>query len=275
MNHVETIKKLIITITHSQNFHGCIIKGLAGWGKTTCVKEALKQLQAQYVSIGSYSTPLNLFNFLRDNNRKIVLLDDVSGIFTSSSAMAILKSSTWPEYSGNRLVKWGSSHMKPEKEEFIFTGKLIIVCNSFPKTLDAQAIYSRCLSWTLKFSKDQALKALFLASENEMFFKNTKLSKNIAEYLIQRVDDLETLNYRTLKMGYEIALYNQDWKELLSQMIPYRQKKDPLTTILNLDSKGLSVKNQRVEFEKITGLKRRSFYGIRKKLNLSRPYGNK
>ena len=49
MDHVRIIKKLIKTIKDGTNFHGCIIEGPSGWGKTTSTEEALNKLKVHYV----------------------------------------------------------------------------------------------------------------------------------------------------------------------------------------------------------------------------------
>ena len=90
------------------------------------------------------------------------------------------------------------------------------------------------------------------------------------------MDDLShNVSYRTLKMGYELALHNKDWEDLLSQMMPLKENQDPLKAIFDLDSENLPVEKQCAEFEKRTGFKRRSFYKFRRELALSRPYRDK
>jgi DNA polymerase III delta prime subunit len=155
LNHLEAIKSLLITIRASDRMHALIIQGPPGWGKTTTVDEALKAAGVNGMHLGSYSTPLHLFNFLHDNSRNTVVIDDCAGLFSDQSSMAILKAATWGQ-GKQRKIRWGSTSGKASAEEFYFEGKLIIVCNSFPTTADAEAVKSRSFPYKINIDPTRA-----------------------------------------------------------------------------------------------------------------------
>jgi hypothetical protein len=270
-NHASTIKSLIITMRASLTMHALIVEGPAGWGKTTAVDSALNQAGIRASYLGSYSTPLHLFNFLYEHSNDCIVIDDTAGLFCESSSMAILKAATWPR--GNqRTIRWGSSTSKAITEEFTFQGKLIIVCNTFPATADAEAIKSRSFPFKVRLNAVRAKELLEIAAKDESLFKDTKSALAVAEYLGSCLtgNSLSTISFRTLQMGYELAQHNpNDWQKLLSGMVMTTASEDPRQVVIDLARQRLKVKDQARIFEDSTGFKRRTFFKLRRELSLS------
>lgn len=223
--------------------HSLIIEGPPGWGKTTSVEESLRLAEVEALHLGAYSTPLNLYNFLGENPNGIILLDDCAGIFNDSSAMAILKAATWPSRKDKRLVKWGSTSSKATAEEFEFLGKLIIVCNSFPKTADGEAIRSRGYSRRIDITLAEAKKLLLQAASQKKWFSKTKLSMEVAEFLVSQISEssLSQISFRTLKKGYRLAeVHPESWRELFADTLP-QGKIEPDKLIKELECGGFFV----------------------------------
>jgi hypothetical protein len=272
MDHVAAIQKYIETMTHAEDLHILIIEGPPGWGKTTAVQDALRLANIKEVHLGAYSTPLNLFNFLAENSDSVVLIDDCAGIFHDSSALAILKAATWPSINDRRVLKWGSTSSRASTPEFEFTGKLIVVCNSFPVTPDGRAIRSRGYLRKIQISLDEAKVLLKQAALNSRWFQNQKLAVQVAIFLSERVSEatLSEISFRTLKQGYRLAeRHPESWKELFSEILPTGAVV-PEKLIKELSKQGLKVKDQAHIFQQATGLKIRSFYHYRKDARLSR-----
>lgn len=263
------IKKLILTVRASEKMHALIVEGPAGWGKTTAIDHALKEAGVKGAHLGAYSTPLNLFNFLFQHKTDLVVIDDCAGLFGDQSSMAILKSATWPR--GNRrIIKWGSTTSRAATEEFVFDGKLIIVCNSFPTTSDAEAVKSRSFPRRIEIAPDEAKALLIAAAKDKVWFKDSKKAVSVASFLISRITQksLSQISYRTLQMGYELAEHNPDsWKELLGGMVA-TPSVDPKILVRKLAKEGLKVKDQARHFEEVTGLKRRTFFKYRQELEV-------
>lgn len=271
LDHVEAIRRLLMTVRASARMHALIIEGPAGWGKTTSVDVALKQSGVQSVHLGSYSTPLNLFNFLSENPKSFVLIDDCAGLFSDQSSMAILKAATWT-HGSKRLIRWGSTSTRAAVDEFLFEGKLVVVCNTFPNTADAMAVRSRSFPFRVEITAAHAKTLLEAAADDQKLYPNTDVANSVAKFLSSRltINSVHQLSYRTLQMGYELAMHNPEyWKPLLEQMLVPDQE-DPKKLVRKLARQDLKVKEQLRMFEESTGLKRRTFFKYRQKLNLVR-----
>lgn len=272
LNHVIAIRKYIEAIINADDMHSLIIEGPPGWGKTTSVEESLQLAKIDALHLGAYSTPLNLYNFLAENIDGMILLDDCAGIFNDPSAMAILKATTWPSRKNKRIVKWGSTSTKAVVDEFEFFGKLIIVCNSFPKTTDGEAIRSRGYSRKIDITLSDAKKMLLEAASLKKWFAKTKLSTEVAEFLVSQISEnsLDQISFRTLKKGYRLAEVHPDaWKQLFADTIP-KGAVAPEKLIKELSRQEIMVKEQKRIFIEKTGLSSRSFYNYRKDAKVGR-----
>lgn len=268
MNHAETITRLIRTLVNSQEMHALLVEGPAGWGKSSAVHTALTASEIDAAHLGSYSTPLHFFNFLYENQTRVIVMDDCAGLFGDAASMAILKAATWNQANG-RVVRWGSTGSKPLAEEFSFTGKLIIVCNSFPNTPDALAVRSRGFPYKIDVGEQEAKLLLKKAAENESWFSDTDLATQVSEFLDHSIskDNISHFSYRTLRMGYELAVHNpQEWPALLSGVLAVSNRQNPKQVIQSL--KGISCQEQIRSFQELTGLRRRSYFYYRKKMAL-------
>jgi hypothetical protein len=118
----------------------------------------------------------------------------------------------------------------------------------------------------------EAKKLLLSAAKERAWYKNSKLAKAVAEFLVLRLNagSLSQISYRTLQMGYELAEHNpKNWMVLLEDMISVVPD-DPKVLVKQLAKEGLMVKDQASRFEQATGLKRRTFFKYRRELNVSR-----
>lgn len=270
MKTSEKITNLVRTLSRADSFSACIVEGDPGWGKTTAVGDALVRLNIDYVHLGSYATPLGLFNFLFQNSGAMILIDDTSGLFNNPQTMAILKAATWEHPKRGRVIRWTSTTEKSDTDEFEFKGKIIIVCNSFPKTADAEAVRNRALDYTVEPTLKEARLLLSEAIQDKEKFKNQKIAEKVLENLLHNLneDTLKKTSYRTLQKMYEIALHNPDcWDQMLGNVSPSNGI-DPLKVLKRLAKEKHKIKDQIQIFEAETGLKRRTFFKYRKSLEI-------
>ena len=275
IDHVSAIQKYIGVISRANDMHALVIEGQAGWGKTTAVEKALYGAGIEGIHLGAYSTPLNLYHFLADNPESFVIIDDCAGLFSEKSSMAILKSATWSALDRERKVKWGSSSLLVNTPGFVFSGKLIIICNSFPKTPDGEAIRSRSYVRKVDVSIEEAKFLILQAAQDPKWFQQTNISIEVAEFLVNHLnkDNLSNVSFRTLKKGYHLAeMYPHEWKELFSDIVPKKiekQKVEPMKLIETLIKENLKVKDQAQIFQEKTGLSLRTFYSYRRLIETS------
>ncbi len=221
--------------------------------------------------VGAYSTPLNLYNLLFDNQQKFIVIDDCAKLFTDSASMAILKAATWGNSTGKRIIRWGSTSERAATNEFEFNGKFVIICNSFPETPDGEAIRSRSYIRPIYITGSEGKKLLIEASKQARF-TDKKTSALVAEFLAERLNDESVwrISYRMLRMGYDLAKdHPEDWRDLLAPKVPVVAE-DPFKLVKKLDREKLKVKEQVRIFEEATGMSRRTFFKYRQDANLSR-----
>lgn len=267
LDHTEIIRKFILTIQASSEIHALIINGPAGWGKSTAVDQALRLAQTQATYLGNYTTPLNFFNFLHKNSGKFIVIDDTFGLLNDANSMALLKAATWPQ-NGKRIVRWGSTSNKARIHEFVFNGKLAIICNSFPKSPDAEAVKSRSFLCRITISVARAKHLLYQAASEPKWFENSGIAQEVAKYLVENINEsnLNQMSYRALKMGYELAIHNPDcWRELLFDLTG-AENENPKVILREILKQSLPVKEQIWRFQEITGLKRRTFFNYRNEI---------
>jgi len=272
VKHITAIKKYMEVIINAQDMHAVIVEGAPGWGKTTAVERALDQAGIIGMHLGAYSTPLNLFNFLFEHSARVVIVDDCAGLFNDRGAMAILKAATWPTLGHCRLIKWGSTTALSATSEFEFTGKLVIVCNSFPNTPDGDAIKSRAFCRRVDIELSQAKKMILNAAQDERWYRNTDVATEVAEFLVKKLnkETLPHVSFRTLKKGYRLAEIHADsWQELLQDTLP-SEKLTPEELVKKLSKEKIKVEEQAKIFQEKTGFTRRTFFYYRTKLGLGK-----
>lgn len=264
MSHAVAIGKLIKSVSRNANHHAILIEGPPGWGKTRAVDDALAAAGVQAVHLGAYSTSLNFYNFLYENSDKFVVIDDTSGLLNDSVSMAILKAATWQQ-GGKRIIRWGTNSNLAAAKEFLFTGKFIIICNSFPSTADGDAIKSRSYVRPIHITATEAKNLLRAAAEDKSWFADAETARVVAQFLAEQMaeDMVSKISYRTLEMGYDLAKdHPDDWQSLLAPKIP-PSAEDPIAVVRSLTRQKLKVKDQVRIFEERTGLKRRTFFNYR------------
>jgi hypothetical protein len=268
----ENIMAQVRTIASSQNFHLLIVEGRPGTGKSTAIAAALDKLGIKPRILGAYSTPLGFYNFLSENRTATILADDTSGILASPLAMAILKSATWDQPGHGRMIRWVSTTERAVSSEFVFTGKIIFICNSFPKTHDAEAVKNRSLDLLVEPGVDETKELLTLAAADTDRFPNQKIAKLVLKKIIGELseENVAKISYRNLQKAYEIAVHNPvTWQEMTTlRALAHPARETPQKIILKLEKSNAKVKDQLSEFERLTGLKRRTFFKYRKQLGL-------
>lgn len=267
MNHFEAIRDLLDVLVVSDEVHAFAIESAPGLGKSSTVEEALTQLGAKFRSIGSYSTPLHLFNMLSSAKRgEVLILDDCAGLFGNDAAMAILKGATWASagHGGARKVRWGSTTSLKATDEFEFLGKLVLIANHIPRGDDTNAFLQRSLYLNVALTNEELAELLIEAAESEHHFEDVMLARRVASFLVKNLGrcNAREVNIRTLRKGYEIARVKPDrWKDLLTAILPASTPEDVVRTLAR--SK-MPVVAQAREFVRLTRMSERSFYNYRK-----------
>lgn len=262
MRHVEDICALIRVLQHNNTFHALVVESPPGWAKSSTIERLLKESGTEFFSLGSYSTPLALYNSICKHPNSLLVLDDCAGLFNEPTAMAILKAASWTSTGsgGNRRITWSSSSEKVQEPSVDFNGKLILLSNGTPAGKEVQAFLTRTLYLRLAFNEDEVKKMLVEATQSIEHYPNQNQADMVVQFILSNSHkyDLRKLNLRTLKMGYEIARNSPDsWSQLFGRLLPPMTPQDVLRS---LNESTISVEEQCKEFIKATGLSRRTFY---------------
>ena len=269
----DDIKAQVRTLMNSDYFHLLILEGRPGLGKTTSVVRALEDLGIQPAILGSYSTPLGLFNFLQEHPTGITLLDDTSSVLTNPQSMAILKAATWDIPGRGRYIRWTSKTEQAHAIDFVYEGKVILICNLFPNSSDGDAVRNRSLDLNIDPSLEETKELLKEAAKDKLRFPNQGIASQILRTLLENLNqgNLHKVSYRTLQKAYEVAVHNPGAipRPLIVGTNERPEAATPHKVISRLHKSGAKVKDQLKEFERLTGFKRRSFFKYRKQIGIA------
>ena len=88
-----------------------IVASEGGLAKTWSSQAILHKKKIDYAYLNSFTSPLELYNFLYDNSDgKVILIDDKEGIWDNKPIISILKNAT--EINGKRTIGWNSTTSK-------------------------------------------------------------------------------------------------------------------------------------------------------------------
>lgn len=275
MRHVKDIQMYLRLLNKSEQFNCLILLSEPGWGKSSTVVQALEELKEDYISIGSYSTPVNFYNALVQHSDKTLVLDDCAGLFDNDPARSLLKAATWPadgKRGGDKIVSWGTSAGVIMAPEVIFKGRLILLTNHMPgKNQHIRAFKNRSYLFEMTFTKEEKAELLLEAAKNKKYFEKTRIATDVAKHLIkafERTNHTE-ISLRTLGQGYDIASSLPGrWQYALDRLLPKISEED---LIQKLHTAGGPVTEQEREYMRLTGATRRTFHRKRASLGLSDP----
>ena len=158
-------------------------------------------------------------------------------------------------------------------DEFVFTGKIILTVNQFPRGADADAVKNRSLDIKIEPSLEETREFLKLAAKDASRFPDQEIASLVLQRLLADLnpDTFTSISYRNLQKAYEIAVHNPDsWEEMAVTGSPLSSSKPEqlFGVIKSLNNSKLKVADQVKEFERRTGFRRRSFFKYRKQLGI-------
>ncbi|MDP8216010.1 MAG: hypothetical protein P9L98_01645 [Candidatus Kaelpia imicola] len=264
-------KNLIKVTLNTKEYNALIFYGEGGLGKTVLainrVREILEPDDYEYYN--GYSTPLSIYEILyRARNKKLLILDDIEGIFGNPVATSILKGALW-ESGGKRLIQYNTKSEKAEglPDIFEFKAKLIILCNKIPNQQDigVSAMISRTVSYEFKLSFEQKIEIIgkLIDSRKDLSMKQKQECLKLIKE--ETSEATRNFNFRLLKKA--IAFVKEDKanaKELFKATV---EKDEDKEIVLKLMKSDLSVSEQAVHFWQRTGKSRRTFFRIKKEVS--------
>lgn len=273
LKEFSTPKHLINVLINTTEHFGLIMSGEGGLGKTILtleqIKHKLKPNEWEYNN--GYTTPLALYRFLYENrDKKVIILDDVEGVFGNGISLSILKGSLW-DSDGQRIVQYNSTSNKTDDlpSQFVMNSKMIILTNSIPKKHDisTRAMMSRTITYELSFDYVQKLEICkkFIGDYNDLTKKQRdKVIRLVEEHTSQATKDF---NFRTLKKAIAFIKYDEKKAEnLFKATIETDEVKE---VYLRAVKEYKTIKEQVSYFKEYSGRGRTTFFAIKKQFRSS------
>jgi len=267
VNEFKIPQELLNVLVKTNQHSGLIFSGEGGIGKTiltiSYIKKILKPKEWSYSN--GYVTPLALYDFLYDNrNNKVIILDDVEGIFNNGLSLSILKGALW-ESEGKRICQYSSKSGKANSpQKFVMNSKIIILCNSIPKSNDisTRALISRTISYQINFSFAQKMKMC-----KDFIRKDDSVKDKDKDYVVKLLEKHITLatndfNFRTLKKIIAFVEFDRDKAEKL--LIATTEINEIKVAYLKAIEKANVVRLQIAIFIELCGKGRATFFRIKK-----------
>ena len=231
--------------------NGCLIISEGGLSKTTIAKTILKNKNVDYAILNTFTTPLAFYRFLLKNYNRVVLLDDVIGLWDNIKSVAMLKSAL--ELEDRRLICYESESPKSEDmpRAFTFTGRLIILTNRIDvKNAHINAVEDRLYIVNLKIPLREKL--IILEQINRSSYKNLdEIQRKECLDLIKKYATEKTkLTIRTLIKIYNIYLSCS--KEEFEKQALFELNVDKERIILN-EISNLEIAERNKIWEEATG----------------------
>lgn len=262
---------LIGTLLNTDEFHGLLLYGAGGLGKTVCTMDKLhaelREHEIHYQN--GYTTPLALYETLHTyRDYKVIVLDDVEGLFGNKLSVSILKGALWKS-DGVRKVSYTSTSSILAKRllpyAFPIKAKIIIMCNEVPnfEKPDLKALVNRMLAYEVRFTYQEKMDIC----------KEFLFAEKMSEPLKERVLDVLTKNtsaatvdfsFRTLKKAIAFVKSKPaDADRLFASTTPVDMVK---MAYLEIHGKFPNIAIEVDVFEQVTGLSRATYFRIKKEM---------
>lgn len=192
-----------------------VVTGEGGLGKTHSVLQAVNSVleEEDYIVQKGYSTPKGLYNFLYDNNGKLIIFDDCDSVLEKPVSLNILKGAL--DSYDKRIISWESAARGDEyPNKFEFTGKVIFISNKKRDSID-QAVCSRSFVVDLSMSPEEKIERMGTVLNKICPEIPYEKKKDALDLLNKYKDTIKDLNFRTLiKVSKIRSTFDSDWENL-------------------------------------------------------------
>lgn len=210
----EFMEKLAIMVANGTT-PSMLVTGEGGLGKTHGVLEAVNSVleQDDYVVQKGYSTPKGLYNFLYDNNGKLIIFDDCDSVLEKAVSLNILKGAL--DSYDKRIISWESAAKGDEyPNKFEFTGKIIFISNKKRDNID-QAVCSRSFVVDLSMTNAEKIERMSSVLHKVCPDISYEKKKDALDLLDKNKDNIKDLNFRTLiKVSKIRHAFESEWENL-------------------------------------------------------------
>lgn len=209
-----------------------IIKSRGGLGKTTLIKDMYKEA----IFITGNITPLSLYITLYENYNKMIVFDDLDGLFKNKQNISILKQLC--EDNKEKLIKYNSTSNTTRYEienEFISKSRIIILCNNLNLNgSDLEAFKTRSLFIEFKPSNEEVFNELIKFAND----------KEILNDLNANISKIKHFNFRVYNTCLNLKNSNLDYLDYLNREFKITMNIDEFKIIENIILLPISERNK-------------------------------
>lgn len=261
-----------IKLTALKHNYGLILVGKGGMGKSYRVFQVLKGLgfekDTHYELLSGYSTPLEFYNYLYKNKDKLIVLDDLNGLFEDTKAISLLKSALWGT-AGKRFISYQTTSEKlrvPNK--FVFEGSIIFICNEIPNNKEIESLLTRCVVINFDFTRKQILEILHEIASQGYGSLSREECLEVFEFIKDNTDLSTTnLNIRTLVKALKLREASpRKWRTLIIDLF---NDDETIRQLLDIIRQYSTAKERIKAFQELTGKSRATYYNYMKRLSKS------
>ena len=162
MNTEKILSEYIRILLASNSIHFLTIRGHPGLGKSYTVLKTLNDLgleeDTHYKILNGYITPKKLFELLRKTEileqPKLLVMDDLDSLLRNKISISILKGAL-VSFNDKRTVSYESMRGDDRDQSFNFNGKIIMITNSMPRSIDIEPLLDRGIYFEYDFNPVQ------------------------------------------------------------------------------------------------------------------------
>ena len=202
---------------------GMTLIGPAGMGKTHLVQNVLDEMSVAHIKYGGHITLASIYEYLCENNDKLIFFDDCSQLITHTEIMELLKQALQVS-ARDRVLHYRSHGAKINApKSFVFDGRIVMAFNALDKTNpNVRAIIDRAPAVELKYSRNEIYDAMYKIASGDggglLEYEKMIVTKEIEDYTKQDINMHVSL--RSQQLAFKIFASfkkmfgetNEDWK---------------------------------------------------------------
>jgi hypothetical protein len=203
-----------------------LVTGEGGLGKSWSLNNVIEELSLEenedYVRLNGSITPRGLYDYLRENWNKTVILEDADDVWKDQRGLNVLKA-VLDTTAKIRKVSWVTSVRGGEKITFFaFTGSVIFLTN-IPKAKLNQALVSRTKVIDLYMTADEKIQRmqdiLPMIEVEEPLYISEYHKQQVLEMVAKFRHTVQSLTIRTLSKAIETYAQTEDWDLVQYQIL--------------------------------------------------------
>lgn len=128
MDQIKIVKDRVRGVVHGM-YTGMYLFGRPGTSKSHIVRSTLDAMAINYKYCNGHLTSIGLFELLQDNHDRVIVIDDISSLFSEAVALQLLLAALGNTYHKSK-TRWVSYKTAKGDVKVPFTGGIIAISNT-------------------------------------------------------------------------------------------------------------------------------------------------